>query len=152
MINVDLLRKSHERFLRANARMLDIAADLGVDTANQHIDRYPGFKPRSGDLQRLTRGKVVRTAKGRTVRIKSSGKANKYANAIDGGARAHVIVPKRRQFLVFTGRDGRLVFVRRVNHPGNRPYKYGWRAAWAAHRVMGQFLRAEMATISRTRY
>lgn len=37
-----------------------------------------------------------------------------------GVTRPHVIVPRRKKFLVFRGRDDKLVFARKVNHPGSR--------------------------------
>lgn len=40
------------------------------------------------------------------------------------GTVPHVIVPKRAPRLVFMGRDGTVVYARRVNHPGTKPNRY----------------------------
>ena len=48
-----------------------------------------------------------------------------YARAREYGSRAYVIKPKRAKFLRFRGRDGRWVFVKKVNYPagkGKKPY------------------------------
>lgn len=45
------------------------------------------------------------------------------ASYLENGTRPHVILPRRGTYLVFPGRDGRLVFARQVNHPGTRPYR-----------------------------
>ena len=46
-----------------------------------------------------------------------------YAHALEFGAAPHEIVPRTGRFLRFE-RDGRVIFARRVNHPGNRPFRY----------------------------
>lgn len=43
-----------------------------------------------------------------------------YARAVHEGTRAHVIVPRRARVLRFPS-GGRVVFARRVHHPGTRP-------------------------------
>lgn len=49
------------------------------------------------------------------------------AATTDKGARAHIIVPRRRGgVLVFSPKTGGVVFTRRVNHPGNPPRPW-WR-------------------------
>ena len=46
-----------------------------------------------------------------------------YAKALEFGSRPHEILPVRAKFLRFEV-DGRVVFARKVNHPGNRPFRY----------------------------
>ena len=46
-----------------------------------------------------------------------------YARAIEFGSRPHEIVPRRANFLRFEV-DGRIVYTKHVNHPGNRPFRY----------------------------
>jgi len=62
------------------------------------------------------------------IQVKTSEVVGEYGTRVPyaaihefgGITRPHVIVPKRKKFLVFRGRDGRLVFARKVNHPGSR--------------------------------
>ncbi len=152
MIDIKRMKASHEKFVRANLRMLEEGAQFGADHAEQHIQKFPLFKRRTGTLQDNTKARVVRIRGGRLIRIQSKGKANKYASVIDTGSKAHVILPRRKKFLAFIGRDGHMVFARKVNHPGTRPYKYGWRAAYSTYRVLGRFLDSEMARIARQRF
>ena len=51
------------------------------------------------------------------------GSSKKYAAAHHEGARPHVIVPRKAKALKFKV-AGKVVFARRVNHPGNRPNPY----------------------------
>lgn len=46
-----------------------------------------------------------------------------YATFLEGGTKPHVIYPVRGTHLVFRTRDGTLVFAKKVNHPGTRPYR-----------------------------
>lgn len=48
-----------------------------------------------------------------------------YARAREYGSRAYIIRPRRAKFLRFRGRDGKWVFVKKVNYPagkGKKPY------------------------------
>lgn len=47
----------------------------------------------------------------------------KYALTVHEGAKPHVIIPIRKQVLAFR-KNGRVVFAKRVNHPGNKPNKF----------------------------
>lgn len=47
-----------------------------------------------------------------------------YGAAIEYGSEPHIIRAKNGGKLVFKGRDGGLVFVDQVNHPGNAPQPY----------------------------
>lgn len=46
-----------------------------------------------------------------------------YAKFLEYGTRPHEIVPKRARFLRFEV-DGRIVYAKRVNHPGNPAFHY----------------------------
>ncbi len=46
--------------------------------------------------------------------------AVKYALPVHEGSRPHVIVPKTKKMLAFKI-GGKMVFAKRVNHPGNKP-------------------------------
>jgi hypothetical protein len=47
----------------------------------------------------------------------------KYALPVHEGSSPHVIVPVRKKMLAFR-KGGKLIFARRVNHPGNKPNKF----------------------------
>lgn len=130
--NLDEFERAHDRLLADNERAIAQALDLAGQHGVEHVQRYPEFKPHTGNLQKHTKYRVVRTSAGRILRLSND---SPYAGAIDGGAKPHVIVPKRGKFLRFIGRDGRTVFARRVNHPGNKPYRFLYFATDAANRV-----------------
>lgn len=47
-----------------------------------------------------------------------------YAAPVHEGARPHVIRPRHARALHLEPEGGRVVFARKVNHPGNRPNKF----------------------------
>lgn len=58
-----------------------------------------------------------------------------YASYVEEGTRPHVIEPRRATMLSWMGIGG-LVFARRVQHPGTRPYGYMAQAYLKCERVM----------------
>lgn len=144
--NLAEIQRGHALVLASTLNVVNDVMRLAGEHAEQHVQRFAKFKRRTGKLQDTTSHQVVRTSKGRLVKIFNP---QKYAAAIDTGARRHPIRARRRQFLRFVGRDGRLVFRRAVNHPGNRPYKFLFNATDAAFRVGGRFLRDKMSQIAK---
>lgn len=136
--------RAHQQLEAATAEAVQRAQEIAGAQAIERVQQAPGFKPRTGNLQRRTDFRIVKV-NGRILRIRNTAP---YAAAIDTGARPHLITARRAQFLRFRGRDGNLVFRRSVHHPGNRPYKFLWNAAWAAYRVEGDYLSREMARIA----
>jgi hypothetical protein len=131
-LDVDKMRREHDYYLARQERVIGAALAQAGDEAVEHVQRYPEFKPRTGALQKATKATVVRTSGGRLLRLSN---AKPYAGAIDGGARPHIITPRRGRFLRFIGRDGKTVFARRVRHPGNKPYRFLYNAHDAANRL-----------------
>lgn len=144
-IDISAVRRKHQRFLRAHQAMVAREADDAADQIEHHVRQSPGFKPRTGNLQRQTKARVIR--RGKHVIVRGSNSA-RYANAIEGGARPHVIRARRKKTLRFIGRGG-IVFRKAVNHPGNRPYRFLLRATLSANRVFGRGLQAGMARLAR---
>ena len=143
--SISRIKQSH-RFIIA--KTISATAEAAIEAgefAKQFVYQSPGFKPRSGELQRATEWQTVRTASGRIVRIRNR---KAYAAPIDLGSKPHVIEARRRKALAFSV-GGKLIFRRRVNHPGNRPYRFLYRATNAAGRVLGQVLAVKMARISK---
>lgn len=60
----------------------------------------------------------------------------KYAAAVNDGARARIIRPRRKQFLRFVI-DGRVIYAREVRWPGTRPRPFLTRAAQEVARANG---------------
>lgn len=128
--NLSELHREHERFLAEIE--IDIAAAMNKagNAGIQSVQQRPGFTPRTGKTQKATDFRIVRTSRGRVMRLNNSAK---HADALDQGASPHLIVPRRGRFLRFIGRDGRTVFTRRVRHPGNKPYRFMANAYAAAN-------------------
>ena len=146
LINLGQVHRGHSHFLAQNERMLEEAAHLAGKHSIDHVNRYPEFTPRTGELQRGQRYLVRRMKSGRLLFLRND---VPYANPIDKGARPHPIVARRAQNLVFYWKKMRRWFVGpRVNHPGNRPYKFAYRAWRSAYRVEGQILNRHMAELA----
>lgn len=60
------------------------------------------------------------SAEGSQGRVFSTGVPYARIHEYGGQTRPHVILPKNGGVLVFMGRDGKMVFTRKVNHPGSR--------------------------------
>jgi hypothetical protein len=142
--NLPEVHRNHEHFVADNARMLDEAAELAGKAAVAYVQRYPGFKPRTGALQKATTGKVIRLGSGRLLTIDNP---KAYADTIDGGSKPHRITAKNGKSLMFMS-GGRAIFRRSVNHPGTKPYKTFYRATFSAYRSMGQDLTRRMTALS----
>jgi hypothetical protein len=144
-INMRSVAREHARLLDMHEKMLNKEAADAAKHAENQVYQSPKFKPRTGNLQASTNAKVVKLANGRKIVVKNKAK---YAAAIDLGAKPHLIRPKRARALRFVARGGQVVFARLVRHPGNRPYRFLWRATFSAYRIAGQGLQAGMQRIA----
>lgn len=99
--------------------------------AEGHSRRFVGVK--SGDLKQTIGSRVVRSNPGYNVEVfaGNTAKTAKYVMPHHDGSRPHVIRPKRAQFLRFTV-GGKVVYARKVNHPGNRANPFLRKGAQAA--------------------
>lgn len=145
-IDLSAVKKLHTKLLRATVASLDSELERAGQFAEQHVRLYPKFKPRSGNLQAATEHKVIRTRRGGIVRILNR---KKYAGAIDLGAKKHPIFARRKPYLVFYWpKLGRWMRLKKVNHPGNRPYKFLYRASNAAARTFEKNMLSQMSRIA----
>lgn len=87
-----------------------------LEMIDDYIDSGRAFKPRTGHLQRSI---AMRPAKG-AVAISTNAE---YAPFVEFGTKPHVIKPKRKKALAFP-KNGRRVIVRKVKHPGSKPYPF----------------------------
>lgn len=148
MFDLAFVKRRHKAFLAGNREMIAISGEEAAEFVKYHVNQHPGFRPRSGALQRETRAKFIRTRTGGIVRAQNP---KKYAASIDSGARAHPIYARRAPLLRFYWKKkGRWVSTKKVNHPGNRPYKFLYRATHAAWRVLAQRAEVRAARLARS--
>lgn len=86
---------------------------------------------RTGNLKRLIKADPVRRV-GPWALASGVSSLARYSAPVHEGARPHVIRPRVARALRFEI-NGRVVFARRVNHPGNRPNPF---LSNAVHRVV----------------
>lgn len=143
---IEKIRAGHRKVV-ANTRtaLAEQLIDAG-DFAVAYVHKYPGFRPRTGKLQNATEWRTVRTSNGRILKVRNTAK---YAAAIDQGARPHIIRARRAGSLHFVS-GGKHVFRKSVNHPGNRPYKFLYKATTAAGRAFQHGMGAQMNRIARS--
>ena len=139
------IKRAHQHLLARTEDAIRQAEDVAGRHAIEQVDTNPTFKPRTGNLQRQTGYKLIKVG-GRILRVFNKAA---YAGAIDQGARPHVIAARRKQFLRFMGRNGNWVFRRSVNRPGNKPYKFLFKATQSAGRVLADTLHREMEQIAK---
>lgn len=146
VLDVQALRLSHRRFIAQHEAGVTTELRRAAEEGVAYVQRNPGFKPRTGGLQRATEGKVVRLRSGGVVRL-----ANRkpYAAAIDKGAGPHVIFYRRKKFLRFVI-GGSVYYRRAVNHPGNRAYGFLRRATEHSGQTFLTRMSSRMTTIARS--
>ena len=75
------------------------------------------FKNQTGTLRRSIQKRVDGAERGVVFTDE------KYAPYVEFGTRPHTITPKTGKMLAFKV-GGKMVFARKVNHPGSKPYPY----------------------------
>jgi HK97 gp10 family phage protein len=76
------------------------------------------FKNQTGNLRRSIFRRVDGPHRG------VIGVGEKYGAYVEFGTRPHVITPKKGKFLAFKSKSGKVVYAKRINHPGSRPYPF----------------------------
>lgn len=145
IVNLDELKRAHDRVLAQTTTALAQASIDAGEAAVDHVKRHPTFKPRTGKLQDSTEYRTVKLSSGRIVRISNRAK---YATAIDQGSPPHMIAARRGKALFFRWK-GVPVFRRYVMHPGNKPYRFLFRATSAAGRVLERSMFEKMTAIAK---
>jgi hypothetical protein len=146
MLNLAEIKNAHRMLLAEHDKAVGAELERGGQFAADHVKKNHRFKSRSGRLKNSTRHRVIRRSGGGRLVLRWP--RVPYAAAIDSGARPHRIVARRRRFLKFRGPSGAVVFRRSVNHPGNRPFRFGWRALHATHRRFGTRMQQRMQAIA----
>lgn len=146
----DILRiqVAHAKATREHHRMVDEAIVIAGEAAAENVRTKSSFKRRGIDsLKDNTRHRMVRVGAGRKLLRLTWDK--KYAAPIDKGAVAHEIVARNAPYLRFYWpRVGHWVSLKKVNHPGNRPFHFGFQAQKVGHQELGQRLRFGMRRVS----
>lgn len=136
LINYSNVITKHKSFIKKNEIMVQTLLDRTKTFAEDHVQKYPKFKRRTGNLQDSTEGNVIRTSKGHLLRLKNNAK---YASYIEYGTNPHLIFPKKKRFLKFNIK-GKTIFARFVKHPGTKPYKFMYNAWNASNRIVKEDL------------
>lgn len=144
-LDLSSVRVAHRRLLSQHDAILSQEMKRAAEVGVVEVRRNPGFKPRTGTLQRATKGKVVRTKRGGIVRLQN---AKRYAAPIDKGSRPHVIRARRGRALRFVS-GGKLIFRRSVRHPGNRPFRFLSGALLTAYRSFEERTIARLTAAAR---
>jgi hypothetical protein len=124
MINVAHLKEWHSIFAKSARRTLvHTLGSWGEQVAmSNRQGKLLEFKPRTGRLQRSTKWSVQRNPNGADLTLEN---ATPYACPIEFGARPHIIKPRNAPYLhFFWTKMGYWVTTKKVNHPGNRPYRF----------------------------
>lgn len=142
--SVAAMKRAHERFLAQSEDAATLALNAGASAAKEQVRLEPQFTPRTGNLQKRTSTKVVRTKGGFLMKLSNDAP---YAAAIDNGAKPHTISAKHSPFLVF--RIGnQWIRKKSVNHPGNRAYRFLSLAHTRAGSITERVLRASLSQIA----
>lgn len=142
MINLGKISAGHAKLLAGIERTVKDELGRAADFADQHVQKSRAFKDRTGRLRRSGRHKVRRNKL-------TLGWSAPYAGYVEYGTRPHVIKPRRASALRFVA-GGRTVFAKKVNHPGTKPRKFGYRATRAAYRVLGQRLSVRLGKLGKS--
>jgi hypothetical protein len=143
VLSLDAIHRAHEKLLSKTAAAVVLElADAGK-FAVDYVKAHPTFTPRTGHLQAKTDWVPYR---GKAIKIQNRAK---YATFVEAGTRPHVIRPRMGTNALRFMVRGKVVFAKRVNHPGTRPRKFLYRATVAAGRILNQGLANRLDRIAR---
>ncbi len=145
--NLAQIHRDHVRFSQRHDQMVDTALVVGGTEAVQRVKETRFKRPSpSGGVRDKTEFRIVRTRSGKVLKIRNTAK---HAAPLDKGARPHVIRAKAGKVLAFRGRSGKMIFRNKVNHPGNKPTRFLWKATRSAYRVTGTYLEEQAKLLAR---
>lgn len=147
MIDVGKLKNAHDRFMKEAERAVDDVAKAAADWGEQAAKRGLQSHVRTGRMLRTVRGTVVKQGRNRVVKLTNNAP---YATHFEFGTVPHPIVARPGKFLRFIGRDGQVVFRKRVFHPGNRAFLVFAAAHQRSSLFAGNYLRLRMEAVART--
>jgi len=119
------------------AEMQTIGIEL-VGEIKQDLSSGAGPASRSGALSRSVGSATQATDTRITTAITATAP---HAAGMEYGNPPHEIYPRSKQALSFVTSDGARVVTRRVNHPGNKPYRFVGRVVDAKRENIEQRIR-----------
>ena len=138
-IDIDQVKRAHATFERENRQAIDWVLERAAAVARKHVEQKSRFVRRKAGKASLKSSMKHRiTRPGGASKLTLSW-PNPYAKFVEFGTRPHIISARPGRMLRFTV-GGRVLFRKRVMHPGTKPYLFGRRAWIAAHR----FVQSEM--------
>lgn len=100
------------------------------------FNRGTSSRPGSGRLLASIGGEMSESVTDVSATVFSRGVPYARIHEYGGQTRAHTILPRNASVLAFMGRDGKMVFARKVNHPGsNIPERSFMRSTLAEQRL-----------------
>jgi hypothetical protein len=147
-INLDALKREHAKFLNAHDGMLRLETERAATLAKSHVRTHSTFKRQhTPGLKDDTRTTIRKVGGGYRLHLRW---ARRYAGFVEYGTRAHVITPRGPGYPLrfYWKKIGRWVATYKVQHPGTRPYKFGYRATTAAYRQLGEMLSNGMRRVA----
>lgn len=105
-----------EKAKRAAKKAIKAAGKEYYRQIHEDIDAGKSFTPRTGNLQQS----ITLRHEGYSSII---GTHKEYAPYVEFGTEPHKIKPKKARFLKIPTDDG-FLFIKRVNHPGSKPYPF----------------------------
>lgn len=125
MFDLAEVKRSLIAFERKHEAALRDVAQATLDFELQALFRRLQVHRRSGQTIRDQRGRIMRTAAGRIIRLENDAKQARF---LEKGTRPHIIrarrsKARRSKALRFIGRNGAPVFRRWVLHPGTPAFR-----------------------------
>lgn len=132
----------------AVSRAIQAALRAAGAVAIAHVKARAPFLARSGahSARFTTQAAVGRIPGGWRLRLTAPAR---HATYLEFGTRPHMIYPRRADFLRFEV-GGRVVYARKVRHPGTKATRYLSRARDAAAAALGPDLGRRLAAVGRS--
>lgn len=142
-LNLTDVKFAHKKFIRNNENMIAGILDKTSEFALKYVVDNNKFK--SDKMVKATTAKVRLVKRGGKLIIANP---KKHAEFQEYGTRGpYDILPRKKKFLRFNI-GGKVVFARRVIHPGLKATKFLYKTANASGRIIEENLRREMEKIS----
>lgn len=151
MIDIAKMRVTHSKFYATLEKMIDTTlVEQNIAGVQEAKSEIASGHVKTGELLRTTKGTLFRRGGTTVSRISTTAK---HATYFENGTKRHWIYPRRARFLRFIGkRDGAVVYAKRVDHPGNRPYFVLGGAWWKMAGRTAAILRANMHYLAQTSF
>jgi hypothetical protein len=147
--NLVALKEQHAAILAKSERAIMEVLDESIDVVNAGIYERPGFKPVTHKTQDATKARVVKTSKGRILRVTNNTKRGLW---LEEGTQPHWIFPHKKKVLRFKSRSGNWVSTKVVKHPGTKPYWFIRGAVSRASMLAIARIESKLARIARDRH